>query len=211
MDRVTYLIPAAGFGSRVGSPLSKEMLLDSETGEPLIEKHLRAAQENGAKALVITRLEKLNLIEFIRTKYKDTELVFVEKTPEWTDSLIGTQNLWSNRNIVILPDTVFRPTTILKEIGDLLTNTQVVYATHKVDDPKNWGIIDFTPENKPSIWEKPMNSVHTDAWGVMGFQKSCGVQLLTAHRNSQVNKVPQILDFKCAQIRLEEFRDLTRG
>ena len=59
---LSVVIPAAGFGSRMGNPVAKEMLTNPGTGLKFVNLSLQQAKNMGAKIILITRKEKKELI-----------------------------------------------------------------------------------------------------------------------------------------------------
>src|SRR4051812_48128743 len=111
------LIPAAGFGKRMGLPEAKEMLIGPE-GTPLIEWSLSFCNKNGLKPLVISRPEKNSLNDYLRRIGVDTLLI--EPSGEWPDTLLKSEELWAEKNLVLLPDTRFSPLEMaLESLGSL--------------------------------------------------------------------------------------------
>src|SRR3990167_336203 len=106
----TMLIPAAGLGTRVGSPEAKEMLPRpagvSFENEPMITMALQLAAECEAKPHVITREEKVSLVKYLskmRTPLADLiappiSVQLVGATREWPDTLLLSRPAWSDYN-----------------------------------------------------------------------------------------------------------------
>jgi hypothetical protein len=62
---VTLLIPAAGFGQRIGSPPAKELLIRPNTNKAFIDWPLDLALEKNWRAVVISREDKTQLNDYI--------------------------------------------------------------------------------------------------------------------------------------------------
>jgi dTDP-glucose pyrophosphorylase len=177
---------------------SKELLLDA-TGRPIIEWCLKFAPN----PLCIIRKEKEDLIEYCKAQC--IKYMVVDKTKEWQDSILKSMEYWRNENLLLLPDTRFSPIEAVGAIDTLLgaTRQKLVFATHKVQDPHKWGIVDdFHIYEKPKGYEVPMN-----AWGLIGFTKSIGEELFTSLLNDKCYNIKET--YSCIQ--LKEFKDLTRG
>ncbi len=206
---LTFLIPAAGFGRRVGSPLAKELLPHPKTQRPMIAECLARCPQG--KRHVITRPEKTNLIEFLHLHHPDVNIQLIENSKEWPETLLLSQPHWTARNVVLLPDTDFMPLNALPELASSLVQSAVGFATFEVNDPSVWGLVDFNNEGF-AIAEKPRQAPHgAKAWGLLGFQASVGVKLLSYLLESTQNHQWKTFDFSFAQVNLESFCDWTRS
>jgi GTP:adenosylcobinamide-phosphate guanylyltransferase len=209
------IIPAAGFGTRMGSPEAKEMLPRPAgvalAGEPLIAWSLSLAKLARANVHVIVRPEKKSLIDYLNTRYDLTiSLQMVGSTKEWPETLLQSEPFWQKNNLVLLPDVDFAPQAI---VDDLFCNMEagasdLVFATIEKNGYRTWGVVDKV---SCSHCEKPL--VATDsacAWGIFGFQKEFGKVLLQQMLESTFDhhwwKLPGRTDF----FNLERFEDLTR-
>lgn len=208
----TLLIPAAGYGRRMGSPPAKEMLLRKGADEPLIAAPLRWAAERQWRAVVITRPEKRPLIDYLQKCDGQPELVLLEASQDWQHSLLQAEALWSDHNIIVLPDVEFSPIAALDQMATLLNNNnEVVAAQHTVVDPAQWGHVWLSSAGEIAVVEKPTGFDKYDcAWGLLGFKKSIGHQLLHTLWESQTAKKTLTVRGSLATVRLQSFVDLTR-
>ncbi len=208
------LIPASGFGTRVGSPPAKELLPDPENGKPLIKFSLDIAETVDAQAVVITRKNKLILIDALR-HYANVEICLIDSSKEWPDTLLQSEPYWGENNVVLLPDTRFSPLNTVEQIfSNLESGKKIVFATFAVNDFSTWGVV---ARNKSSwhICEKPSNreclSVETlQAWGIFGFKREFGKELLNAMLQSGFDHRMKPIDSSVDLLHLETFQDLTR-
>lgn len=176
----TVLIPAAGFGKKIGSPKAKELLYYGKEDKPIIEWGLDLVQKAQMQSVVIVRKDKkvlLDYLKIIKSKYQ-IKICEIEGSREWPHSLLQSQVYWSQKNIVLLPDTRFSPKNILLQIDQALNVSSMCFATFDSESLQDWGCI----TNKAGllqICEKPQKS-EPDArpWGVFGFQKERGQELL---------------------------------
>src|SRR5258708_92126 len=106
------LIPSAGFGKRMGNPPAKELFPDPETGRPLIEFAFHLAASCTATSVVITRRDKTQLREALET-YPGLETILIERSAEWTDTVMQSEPAWGDLNVLIMPDTRFHPPEIV--------------------------------------------------------------------------------------------------
>ncbi len=215
------LLPAAGFGRRVGSPPAKEMLLRYDTKKPLIEWSLDLARKRQWPVLVITRHEKKTLIEYLKKRQEEQVLNvhLIPETSDWQETILESSNHWRKKNLLILPDCNFQPTAALDLLNDKLDKIPIVLGVHRVSDPSNWGVIkaDTNEQNKLLLCEKPIHTfsgstlLENWAWGLMGFRASIGTDLMKASLKSQkvkeFTRVPGLVEL----VELDFFEDLTRG
>lgn len=219
MPTTTLLVPAAGFGLRMGAPPAKELMPRPGQSKPLIDWPIQLAKARDWECLIISRRDKTELNQYIEGIHKispeNTRLYLIESSSDWFDSCLQSQDLWKDKVILVLPDTQFSPENALDEINNQLDVYDLVVAHHEVVDIENWGHI-WTEGQKLFVQEKPQVPIGEVlrtgkwAWGVLGFRKPWGSPLLRAQEMSQKLKQPQKLDGNMASIRLEYFTDLTR-
>lgn len=203
------LIPAAGFGKRVGSPIAKELLPHPKTGRPMIAETVDKAGGLGSP-LVITRAEKRDLIEYLAKN--NIEYQVIDETREWPDTILAAKKYWLDTNLILLPDTDYSPISITSLLLNVLdfSETTVSLGVFKVDDFNNWGMIDLDSDTL-CIADKPsFNKNNTLAWGLIAFCYSNGDTLFQAISNSNKDKLWKETGLKYKFFKLEHFSDLTR-
>lgn len=200
-----YIVPCAGFGTRMSMKPneSKEMLVDPSTGLRLIDGVLRDAAVTGASVHVITRAEKTDLIEYITPK-ENVTVQIIEPEGEWADTVLQSQSFWDEKNILILPDTVWEPRldTLFKIEASLKLGCDTVFAVHKVENVSKWGRVDWY-----SVTEKPAILGPGYAWGLIGFTNSgnnCDLFETMTEKNCPYRLQDSSFLF------LDSFKDLTR-
>lgn len=212
---IQIIVPAAGFGRRVGSPESKEMFFRSN-GERLIDLPIKLAKTNSWPVLVLSREEKQELNQYLtRHNYsREIQVHCVGVTSDWPETLLKSEAKWKDWNIVVLPDTEFSPMTILEGFEELVKNSQfdVVAWIHSVEkeDLSQWGYI-CSIDNKVYLSEKPKKPLSDQAWGLFAFHKSKGRELLALQKESNQDHQWKAADFRVKLIQLNAFKDLTRG
>lgn len=201
------IIPAAGFGRRVGSPNSKEMLLGAE-GRPLIEKALNYCRKYSWSPLVVTRAEKTDLKKYLLSN--EVETLIVEPTREWPETVLRSQESWFDWNLLFLPDVDFSPQDLLGRIWQGISDSPCDFAaaTFQVDNPRIWGCIEKT-EQGFCIAEKPQ--VGGQAWGFLFFRKALGQELFEKLLESNKDHEWKELQAEARFYPLSSFEDLTRG
>lgn len=204
------IIPAAGFGRRMGSPEAKEILLNNE-GRPFIEKALLDCEKRNWPVCVVTREQKRTLIDYLsgwRTRLNLT-IHLIEESKEWADTVLRSQNFWREKNILYLPDVDFSPTKIL----DILVEGefQIRAATFKVSDPENWGVLQNLTSESFEICDKPVISKADLAWGLFSFKKDFGAELFKACLESKFDHEWRRIHAQLQIYELAFFKDLTRN
>jgi len=178
--RIKALIPACGYGTRVGMlpHQSKELIIDPGTNQPLIQWHLDICKKYNIEPLVIVRKEKIELIEYC--KQQNVQYVVIEPEGEWPNTILKAKDHWGDANILLLPDTRWSDENVLVNIKKSLQNHKsFAIAKHWVTDGDKWGMLrnsdgyDIIMEKSPSLrigW----------AWGILGFNKKVGENLFSA-------------------------------
>lgn len=211
-DTPLVILPAAGYGRRVGSPESKEML-PLRNSQPLIDQALEKCIELKWPMLLVTREEKKSLIDHVESYVKKglvLSICFVGATEDWPDSLLQSQSHWKEWNLVVLPDTEYEPKNIWQRMWSSVgPNMDLIVAQHTVDDSKNWGVL--KAENTGlKVGEKL--SGEKKVWGLFMFNQLWGAQILSAQLESQ--KKSSWFCIEGCGVRTHEldfFKDLTRG
>lgn len=200
------IIPCAGKGTRMGSPVGgKELLPDPITGEPLINYSLKVAAHYMLQPVCIVSPDKTELMFHI--KRVNPESIIVVQTPpegsEWPTSILASQKHWHNDvNFLILPDTRFNY-ELLEPWNDGLTH---FYAS-TTQEPDKFGIVRIVSGQRVTTAEKPTGLTGTQLnWGVIKFNKTVGKQLFKCY--SERNKWITIDQAKI--VPLFKFVDITR-
>lgn len=208
------IIPAAGKGTRVGSPVDgKEMMLDPVTGKPLINWALDLALANGLKPCVIVSSNKTLLNSHIIFNYPDADLLIHDpsETEEWPDTVLVSEPLWMDLNVLILPDTRFNKDIVQKLVDIDQKTTVFAFATHKVSHPTKFGIIRNLSTNMVQIAEKPRTKyAGNTAWGLIAWTSNLHAKgLFDAFRTR--GKWLSLRHESIQQFKLEFFKDITRS
>jgi hypothetical protein len=210
--QTTMIIPAAGYGRRVGSPPAKEILFRAGTNEPMIDGPINWGQERGLRVLVVTRRNKQVLIDHLTQNHKSVNLSLIEDSNDWQSTILQIKSEWTQKNIIVLPDTEFSPLEVLDQMPALLDQFDVVTARHSVEDASQWGHVWSLNESSFVVAEKPIFSINQTptAWGLIGFRDEIGEDLLKSQWLSQENKEIREIQGRLGFVELAGFRDLTR-
>ncbi|MEZ0391377.1 MAG: hypothetical protein ACAH59_04125 [Pseudobdellovibrionaceae bacterium] len=202
------LIPAAGFGRRVGQPPAKELLPDP-SGRPLIERALKQAQARGWPVHVITRDEKMGLIQFLRDfSGVEIQVQVIEPSREWPETVLKSRKYWRERNILCLPDTVFSPEGVLDSLAS--SKFPLAVAAFETSEYSTWGVMK-TKNSGIEICEKPIEARSgMRAWGLISFEPFAGEKLFEAQLESTFDHQWKELPIGAEFFSLETFSDLTR-
>lgn len=174
------VIPAAGKGSRLGLPFSKELLplLDKNSFYPIIQSSIEAMKSNGIKKIIIIiNHHKSDLIKFLGNGQKfNLVLIYVvqQEPTSLPQALLEAVKISGDEDILFLmPDTLILPNDFLKEffkkmnhnfpinLGCFITNQPHKFA---MISEKN-SIVDFIEEKNP-------NSKLTWMWGFWHWKGS---------------------------------------
>lgn len=197
------ILPCAGLGTRMSMKLnrSKELLINPATGKPLIQYWIDLAHTRRLDPLVITRKEKKDLIKYC--KDNKIECQIIKPHGEWPNTVLASNEHWSENNILALPDTVMEDSiTALYEIkNQLKLGSQAVLALHFVDDVSKWGSV-----SNYEITEKSKLETDGWAWGLIGFKREYGNFLFKALNKKNVPYKLKDTSF----VYIDSFKDLTR-
>lgn len=217
MNNLVTLIPCSGFGTRMKVPSnrSKELLIDPENNEPIINWCLKHVPN----PLLIIRKEKEDLIDF--AKHSDWNYIIIEETKEWPETILKAGYRWKENNLLVLPDTRFSDSMYtIESVIDGLRDKPLSFGIHKVNDISKWGKVDFDNTiEKPEIPARYRLNITTGknellfdneegfAWGLIGFNRNVGHGLFTAYLNkTRYDYYPEGVKFT----KMHWFKDVTR-
>ncbi len=210
--RPLVIIPAAGFGRRVGSPEAKELFLRPD-GTRLIDLGLQCASERAWPAHVITRTEKTSLVRYLKQS-PNTTVQLIGATYDWPETILQSEPFWHEWNLVFLPDMDFKPRKILEEFAFEMSvgDVDVITANHLVEDASHWGLLWPDSATGLTVGEKvPIEkSEKRQAWGLYAFKKSAGRKLLEAQLDSCRDHRLRQLPIRSKALKLSAYLDLTR-
>ena len=198
-DRLV-IIPAAGFGTRVGSPPAKELLPHPHYPHlNFLEKAIERANFINAIPLVVTRTDK----EVLNLWLEERQIphLQVTQTSEWVESVRLTEMFWKKRNLLLLPDTDFSPESILED----LIEYEIGAGVFQVEDLRLWGGIE---QNR--ISEKLSAGGPGLAWGVLSFSQEKGKFFWDLYEKAQKTQNWVSLPVNIEMLKLNWFKDLTR-
>lgn len=199
----------------MGSPEAKELLVNPYTGKPFIEFSFSQARRLEASIVLIIREEKKALkswaVDYCKQNFLSLEILEISPTSEWPETVLKSAPLWGDKNILLLPDTDWKPFSLLKVISEKIRipSMDAVYGVFKTGK-LNWGFV--KTNNGLSVCEKPIHFLQDyEAWGIIAFTKESGNALFKAHLESTFDHLVKNLNLKAEKIDILEFNDRTRG
>ena len=191
---ITYILPCAGLGTRLGLPYPKE-IHRIRPGKSLIDfslVHATSSIETTEKVVIVIAPGKEEVANYVEQSISDVAAVervyFNEKYTEWPGSIHSAENHFGSRNVTLLPDSV-----LSTKKGELLAHkfeqefdrgADLVFAYIEELDRKrlsnlgglnvqNSEVIGFC--DKPSI-ENPFE--FNAFWAAFGFRGEIGEKVL---------------------------------
>ncbi len=209
------ILPAAGFGTRVGSPEAKEMLWAEGESFPMIQHALDLFADENCRFVVPTRKKKKGLIEFLARRSQYITLQLIETSAEWPDTVLQTEPHWLENNLLVLPDTRWSPVKEVLRLTSLLGTCDFSFSTFAAENPETWGVFRDQPW---SVCDKPPGSIQKASgsidrcWGHIAFKRDCGraifSSILKSHSTKSFEPLPPQISGGFVQ--LDSFCDLTR-
>ncbi len=204
------IIPAAGFGRRVGAPNSKEVL-QLDYGQPLIERAFSECESRDWPMHLLTRPEKTDLLAYChQRKLSHLAIQSVQPTREWPETVLLSEPFWLEWNLLFLPDLLFQPSNILDQIMAAATGSvDFIAAGQATDRPQIWGCL-RSEASGFAICEKPQGLESSWAWGFLAFRKKIGRQLFESLLESGSDHKWKSFSFSSQIFELTSMSDPTR-
>lgn len=233
------IIPAAGYGTRMGSVSAKELFPHPRSGIPFLLEAIQKHQALRAPFHIISRKDKVELNEFILALQKAStlhresilrqdfspskdsidvpiELQCIEPSKEWPDTILQSKPFWAEWNLLVLPDADYGPLVTLKqfeEFQNLNPPHSALFFTFHVEDSSTWGMVRCATDFFEVVEKPQFNSnlnVKDNAWGLILFNRKIGEELFSALLESNVDHLWKRIEGKAYEISLDYFEDLTR-
>lgn len=144
MSNLTVIIPAAGLGSRLGLPYSKEIMRIYET-QSLIDFSFDFFKDYGRRDVefvVVINENKTDIVKYL-SKYKNRfNISFTFQNPnelEYTGAIKSARHLFGERNVVLLPDTILtfkQDVDLFQEVNKCLTETGFTFFYKRENNPE---------------------------------------------------------------------------
>jgi NDP-sugar pyrophosphorylase family protein len=228
MSNLTVIIPAAGLGSRLGLPYSKEILRVSE-GQSLIDFSFDFFKDYGRKDVefvIVLSETKLDIIKYL-SKYKDRfNISFTFQNPneqEYTGAIKSAKHLFGEHNVVLLPDTLMQLSPgidLFKAIESSLTETGFTFFYKKENNPamlRTKGALSVTEDSIIEMYEdKPEEKLErfNAFWCSFAFRKRAFDQCIafmeksTLRQRVTVDEIKNTPLYLSKGIEVEDYIDL---
>lgn len=191
---ITYILPCAGSGTRLGLPYPKE-LHRILPGKSLIDfslEHIRVKPELTEKVVVVVSPGKESVAEYVRGSVVSTVAIetayFNKNYKEWPGSIKSAEEYFGDMNVALLPDSILMPFEEESLGGQFSqafeSGADVVFAFKEEKRPeylRSLGALYVDGGRVQRFCDKPNldDAVQYNAyWAAFGFRKSAGVALL---------------------------------
>lgn len=177
-NKINFIIPCAGFGTRLGIPFSKELYPISKD-LTLIDSVFENIREfkNDSRIIIVIEKHKVDLIQHIRKYSDDFDIIFIyQKYPELSGAILTCEDYFSDVNILLLPDIFISDENITHKIKDLIIYTKLNKVCYLVKNEsdfsilKRLGAVNSTNNTINYMEEKPQTNNNYNAyWVSIGF------------------------------------------
>jgi dTDP-glucose pyrophosphorylase len=182
------IIPAAGMGTRVGSPAAKELLPHPDFNGTFLDAILERCRRFKLYPLVISRDDKHALNQVLQAKQLEGLLSFITlpATKEWTFTVSAVSQHFAAKNILLLPDASFHPEVIISDLLADLEQVDLALATFPVEQAQVWGCVEsrgpvLAMSEKPKVASSP-----AVAWGLLAFRAQAGRELFELYKQTSI-------------------------
>lgn len=226
MDRInlTIIIPSAGEGKRFGQGGPKELfeiykdikMIDFSLQH--ISVFLKWADEQklrvNLKVVVVINRSKEKLIEHVKNYLPDIsvkKVYFNDLYKEWPGSIYSAKDLFSEINIVLLPDSFLTMSKnrrffdetgdpLIKKLAESLKKSPLAFGIVKNKDQeilKNLGAVKTEGNKITEFRDKPKNRffMFNGYWGVFGFKDNIADEVYDFLLRSVEHNEPVLKDF----------------
>lgn len=224
-SETNIILPAAGKGTRLNLPYPKELHRVIE-GSSLIDfslAHIRARRDKVDRVSIVIDQGKEAVYDYVSAQLPDIEVRhcrFNHAYSEWPGSILSAEELFLDRNIVFLPDSVLTPKLpheVLAQFdAQFAANREIVFGYKSVtkEDPIHaLGALMVRGDRIEDFCDKPDPSIanHFNAfWTTFGFCKEAGPDLLRMMMKSVARERVNItaLDCTIGAFEVEGYKDL---
>lgn len=228
MKKLTVILPAAGKGSRLNLPFPKEIFRINQT-TALIDNSFdlfKNYHRDHIEFVVIINEEKTDIVKYLskyNTKFNISFTYQNPNEPEVTGAIKSAYHLFSDQNIVLLPDTILtlpKKMDLKVEVERQLTTKEFTFLFKREDDfniLKSRGCIKLDAHDRVINYvDKPRTAeVDFDGyWCGFGFRKSSFFNFIKLIEHSTLKRVGNAPDIKNTVIfessitEIEDYKDL---
>ena len=141
MKEITFIIPCAGKGSRLGAPWPKELyVIDKEVC--LIDKCFNHISQfkNICQVVIIISEEKMELVKYLSKYKEDFDIIFCYQKPQFKElggAIKSAENYLSKKNILLLPDLLLSDRFIDLKMQTYINNLNRDNIAYIIKEEKN--------------------------------------------------------------------------
>lgn len=219
---ITVILPAAGKGTRLGLPYSKELYKITED-RCLIDYTFDLFKNVtiDVQFVVVINENKTDIVKYLG-KYNDyfpISFIYQDSNqPEYTGAIMSARNHFTNYNVVLLPDSIlkFKNTFHWKDLSFYLKENQMAFfyvPETRQDMLRTKGALYVIDDIVTKYCDKPIHQdlAHFNAyWGGFAFTESASVMGLCWMKHSTMkHEIIELEPVKgAAAIEIESYRDL---
>lgn len=142
MKDITFIIPCAGRGTRLGAPWPKELyVIDKDTC--LIDKYFEHISQfkNNCQVVIIISEEKTELVKYLGKYKEEFDIIFCFQKPQFKElggAIKSAENYLSKKNILLLPDLLISDNLMdlkMKMYIENLNKSDIAYLIKEETDP----------------------------------------------------------------------------
>lgn len=142
MKEITFIIPCAGKGSRLGAPWPKELFV-IDKNISLIDVYFDHIKQfkNNCQVVIIISEEKMELVKYLSKYKEDFDIIFCYQKPQFKElggAIKSAENYLSKKNILLLPDLLLSDKFMelkMQMYIDNLDRDNVAYLIKEENDP----------------------------------------------------------------------------
>lgn len=204
--KLAVVLPCAGRGTRLGLPYPKE-LFTFDRDRALIDTCFDLIQpvQERVRVIVVIGPHKMDTVRYLYKYHEQFELIFVyqqQSQAEFLGALHSTRPYFLEKNLVLLPDTVIKPSAhtpdpAMTTFSLLGLDLPFVFWVHRETDPEVLlregalaleqqpdGLVVRHYMDKPAVLDPALNGY----WGAFGFHRSATQEMLDMLEQSIVHK-----------------------
>ena len=226
-DKLTVILPAAGKSTRLDLPYPKE-IYQLERGKALIDFSFdlfKNVNKEEIHFVIVINEKKTDIVKYL-SRYKERfylSLIYQDPTEqEYTGAIKSAEFLFSERNLVLLPDTKVKLASnlsIFDEIQQKLTFNDFAFLYKKETDAetlKTKGALSVDFEGKVKTYEdKPLYKIdHFNGyWCGFAFKRSAFkksiefMEISTLKIQNRDLKIEQTPIYNSPVVHVEDFKD----
>jgi len=207
MKRVTIILPSAGDGKRLGAQCPKE-LFEIYPGKKIIDfslEHIKAFHDSKIRkeldirigVVVVIKPGKESVFRYVSEQLPNIAVNYVmfnNYFREWPGSVYSAKKEFSEKNIVLLPDTFIKfgtddliysdvnGETLIGKAANSLENARIVFGVSKCSNPErvsSLGAVMVEGDRIRIFKDKPETELnkYNGVWGLYGFVETAAREL----------------------------------